>query len=220
MENLNKYKFYASNCSSGHGNFLEPLGFSETRNIEEADVIIFGGGADIEPKNYGEKKGSRTYTSESREKLERRDFDFGMKTGKKFFGICRGHQLICTLAGGKLIQDVTNHSGDHSIDTFDGLKLRTNSIHHQMINPYTIKNQNHYRILAWTSKRISKKYLGGNDKTIYLPWDFKEIEAIHFPAINALSVQYHPEMMYGYAENEGAVTWTQNTFMKFFNNNL
>lgn len=221
MKDLSKFKYYASACHSSHGNFLAPLGFESTNNIEEADVIIFGGGADVDPAQYGEEPGSRTHTSEHREEEERRDFEFGKKTGKKFFGICRGHQLLCTLANGKLIQHVTNHAGnEHSIDTYDGLKMRTNSIHHQMINPYVIKNPNDYQILAWSSKRISKSYLGAKDKPVYLPHEFKEIEAIRFPRIKAFSVQYHPEMMFGYKEGEAVVTWTQKMFMKFFNNEL
>lgn len=92
MEKLNKY--YTSGCGSGNGNFLEPLGFSHTNHLEEADVIIFGGGADIEPSTYKEESGPRTYTSPGREKIEIADFKEGMRLGKKFIGICRGHQLL------------------------------------------------------------------------------------------------------------------------------
>lgn len=193
MKHLVNRKFYASACHGSHGNFLAPLGFEQTGNLEEADVIIFGGGADVEPGTYGEEPGSRTGTSPMREKQEKQDFEIGTKLGKKFFGICRGHQFLTAMAGGKLIQDVSNHAGsDHEITTFDGITVRTNSIHHQMINPYVIKNKSDYKILAWTKRRISKRYLGANDKPVLLPWEFKEIEAIYFPKINALSVQYHP----------------------------
>lgn len=220
MKDLNKYKYYTSACGKSNGNFLVPLGFEYTPNIEESDVIIYGGGADIDPAQYGEEPGTRTYASKEREKEERKDFQIGYKLGKAFFGICRGHQLLCTLAGGKLIQHVNNHGGEHSINTFDGNEVRTNSIHHQMVNPYTIKDPRNYKILAWTSKRISSKYLGAHDKPVYLPWQFKEIEAIYFPKINAMGVQYHPEMMNGYRDYEAVMTWTQQTFMKFLNKEL
>lgn len=213
-----KYKFYASNTSNGHGNFLEPLGFDSTKNIEEADVVIFGGGADIDPETYGEKPGSRTHISSDQEKREKKDFQFALQNKIKCFGICRGHQLLCSLSGGKLIQHTTGHAGsEHTMDTIDGLRIRTNSLHHQMINPYMMNPKN-YKILAWTSKRISRKYLGAGDKSITLPYEFKEIEAIYFPSTNSMGVQYHPEMMYGSKETETAVDWTQKMFMKFFNN--
>jgi gamma-glutamyl-gamma-aminobutyrate hydrolase PuuD len=118
-----------------------------------------------------------------------------------------------------LIQHVTNHGGDHSITTYDERKVRTNSIHHQMINPYVMNNSK-YKILAWTTAKISKTYLGPKDKCIQLPWDFKEIESIYYPEINAFGVQYHPEMMYGSKGFEEVINWTQNTFTKFFNNKL
>lgn len=104
--------------------------------------------------------------------------------------------------------------------TYDKVQVRVNSIHHQMINPYNLKSGRDYKILAWTTKRISKRYLGAKDRTIYLPFEFKEIEAAYFPKINAMGIQSHPEMMYGSRTYEATISWMQNTFMKFFNNEL
>lgn len=221
MKVLSNKRFYPSECSDYDGNFLEPLGFKPTGTIEAADVVIFGGGADVDPSKYGEEFASSTHVSLHKERREREDFATAMKLGKKCFGICRGHQLLCTLAGGKLIQHVNNHSGIHPISTFDGNQVSVNSIHHQMINPYVIKDSNAYKILAWTTKRRSTTYLGGGDKPILLPFEFKEIEAIYFPRINSLGVQYHPEMMYNRSDKaNAAVDWTQQLFMKFYENKL
>lgn len=213
-------KFYTSACGPSNGNFLLDIGFEYTKNLEEADVIIFGGGADVEPEFYGEEKSKHTYTSPDREKTEREDFKKGIKLGKKFVGICRGAQLLCSLAGGKLIQDVNGHQGGHSMTTFDGITVQTNSIHHQMINPYAIKNPQDYKILAWSTKRRSNRYLGAKEKSIFLPWDFKEIESVYFPKINALGYQYHPEMMGTSKSYQPAMDWTLKIFEKFFDNEL
>lgn len=213
-------KFYTSACGSSNGNFLQQLGFVHTNEIEEADVIIFGGGADIEPELYGEEKSRLTGTSPQREKVELDNFKTGMRLGKKFVGICRGNQLICALAGGKLIQDVSGHQGGHNMTTFDGITIQTNSIHHQMVNPYAIKNPHDYKILAWSTKRRSDRYLGSKEKSILLPWDFKEIESIYFPKINALGYQYHPEMMGNNKAYQPVMDWTLKVFERFFNNEL
>lgn len=218
MKNSN-LKFYASACGGYHGNFLKPLGFVEVKEIEDADLVIFGGGADVDPETYGAEPGSRTYPSPQREREEKKDFETAKKLGKKMFGICRGHQFLCAMAGGKLIQDVTNHSGTHEISTFDGSSYKTNSIHHQMINPYNMKSNEDYKILAWTTKRLSKRYLGEKDKPVYLPYEFKEIEAVYFPKIRAAGVQYHPEMMYR-GSADPAVEWTQSVVIKLMNNQL
>lgn len=220
MKNSSKFKVYTSQCGRSNANFLEPLGFTHTDIIESADVVLFGGGADVDPKNYGEEKGSGTYVSEHKEKLERADFAVAQKFGKKCFGICRGFQLLCTLAGGKLIQHVDHHGGYHKMSTFDGNIVNVNSLHHQMVNPYVLKNSNDYKIIAWTTKRLSSTYLGGSDKPVYLPWEFKEIEAAYFPKIDSFGVQWHPEMMFGSKDADPAITWVQQTFIKFFNNKL
>jgi putative glutamine amidotransferase len=220
MKSSNKHKVYTSECGSSNANFLKPLGFEATDLIESADVVLFGGGADIDPKNYGEQPGSQTYVSERKEKKERADFELAQKLGKPCFGICRGFQLLCTLAGGKLIQHVNNHGGYHKMSTFDGNTVLVNSLHHQMINPYVIKNPNDYKIIGWTTKRLSNTYLGAGDKPVYLPWEFKEIEAAFFPKINSFGVQWHPEMMFPSKDGDPAITWVQQTFIKFFNNKL
>lgn len=214
------FKYYASACHDSHGNFLDDLGFKSTNKIEDADLIIFGGGADIEPETYGEEKGKHTSTSREREKIERRDFAIGMKLKKKFLGICRGHQFLTAMAGGKLIQDVTNHHGQHKIVTFDGNTLLTNSIHHQMVNPYALKDKGDFKILAWTSNRRSDHYLGARDKSVVLPWDFKEVESVYYPKIRALGFQYHPEMMHRDRKFDPVMHWTKTTFEKFFEEKL
>lgn len=213
---MNK-KYYCSACSPYHGNWLEPLGYELAGDLKDADVVIFGGGADIEPSTYGEEHASGTYTSPGREKTERKDFTEALKLGKKIVGICRGHQLIAALNGAKLIQHVTGHSGDHEIATFDGVHTYTNSIHHQMINP-SMLNPKDYRVLAWTPKRLSRKYVGAKDKAVLLPVDFKEIEAIYFPKTNSIGFQYHPEMMY--PSGRAIMGWTQKIFTNFMENKL
>jgi hypothetical protein len=111
----------------------------------------------------------------------------------------------------------------HEMSTYDGITVRTNSLHHQMANPYDM-NPKDYRILAWSSKRISDRYLGAKDKSVMLPFHFKEIEAIYFPNIKAIGVQYHPEMMWregaSAKDREPVMTWTQKTFLRFFHDKL
>lgn len=220
MKESNTNKYYTSTCGSSNGNFLTDLGFTHTKHLKEASVVIFGGGADIDPGTYQEEASSHTYASPRREEEEARDFKEALKNGIKMVGICRGFQFLCAKAGGKLIQDVSGHGGNHSITTFDGITVNTNSIHHQMVNPYAIKNKHDYSILAWSTKRRSNKYLGAKDKSIFLPWDFKEIESAYFPKINALGYQYHPEMMYGSKGYQPAMDWTMKVLERFLNNEL
>jgi gamma-glutamyl-gamma-aminobutyrate hydrolase PuuD len=217
-------KVYCSYGHSGEANWILPLGFEHTSNIEEANLVLFGGGKDVDPNLYGERRGSRTCTPSDRDKQEAKDFALvqGLnKEGKniKTIGICRGAQLICALSGGKVIQHVSNHCGTHSMSTFDRLTLDMNSIHHQMMFPYPISAKD-YKILAWTTKPLSSNYLNGHDKPIWLPNAFKETEIIYFKKTDALGIQGHPEMLYRRSGTSKTMEWLQNLFTKFYNNQI
>lgn len=180
----------------GHSDmaWMKPLGITETSKIDEADIVLFTGGADIDPAFYGEKAGGRTYSSSDRNILEKNYIEKAIADGKMLVGQCRGGQLICAFAGGKLIQDVTGHGGTHhKVTCADGDTYSMNSIHHQMQFPYTLP-ADQYEILSWT-KGISKHYHNGNDEDIELPEDFVEVEAAHYKNIRGLAFQGHPEWM-------------------------
>lgn len=90
------------------------------------DLIVFTGGADIDPAFYGEENYS-SYTNPERDSLEKDLFRHADEE-QKFLGICRGHQLLNALYGGKLIQDIPqNHPGWHPLSN----GWHVNSLHHQ-----------------------------------------------------------------------------------------
>lgn len=86
-------------CSYGHtgeANWILPLGFKLTQNIANADVIVFGGGKDVDPGFYGEKVGPDTDKPSGRDKNEKEDFEriqLLRSEGKKILsvGVCRGY---------------------------------------------------------------------------------------------------------------------------------
>lgn len=83
-------KYYTSECYPNDGNWIRPLGYEHTGDIREADVVIFGGGADITPETYGEEPGPHTGCSPAREKGEKRDFAIARTLDIPCVGICRG----------------------------------------------------------------------------------------------------------------------------------
>jgi hypothetical protein len=48
------------------------------------------------------------------------------------------------------------------------------------------------KVIGWSSKRLSSVYLDGRDKKIEVE---REIEIVHYPTINAIGMQHHPEFM-------------------------
>ena len=134
--------------------------YEMTDKIEEAQVVVFPGGADINPELYGFEEHPRTYYSKS---ADERDLAAYKKMNKDQLavGICRGAQFLCAMNGGKLVQDVKGHSigKTHQIYTIQRpqIELHAISLHHQMMYPYEM-NSAHYDIL-YTSNHYHHKIL-------------------------------------------------------------
>lgn len=155
------------------------------------DVVLFGGGADISPTLYKMKPnrfcGAGKELSE-RDALEKAVYQKALKVGAAFIGVCRGAQLLCAMAGGSLVQHVTNHGGyGHQIKLADGNKVHVSSAHHQMMNPVGSE----FELIGWT-QGLSTCYLGENEQEVDMS---VEPEIVWFPKIKALAMQYHPEFM-------------------------
>lgn len=162
------------------------------KDPESIRLVVFTGGADINPVLYNEKPSLRTFCFDKRD-----EFEFGLYTkierlGIPIAGICRGAQFLCAMAGGKLYQHVTGHDAHHWCKSSDNRKFMISSSHHQMLRlPSSAK------LLAWAEPRISNIYIGADDVEMDSPEH--EVEAAYFPNINAVGMQYHPEIMTEYS---------------------
>lgn len=186
------------------------LNYKLVKTPGEADIIIFPGGADINPRLYGQKKGCYTHFYPSRDQEECEVFD--KYEGKKaMVGICRGHQLLSCMIGGHLIQDM-EHPSVHGMIDYMGNRLLVNSLHHQQVCLEKLK-PSQYILLGWSEKN-SPFHLDENDKDCgYTPL-YKEPEALYLPTINAFTIQGHPEWMYGIQYRE-TVEWCRTQVNKF-----
>lgn len=165
--------------------------FQIVKSPEEAEIILFAGGTDVNPEMYGEKRGKYTqYPSTQRDQKETEIFNKFPNTLK--IGICRGSQLLTVLSGGKLIQHVTNHEmGLQTMETNDGTYQITTD-HHQMMYPFNLKSDE-YEIIGWCKPSVSLTYWNGDNKNIDLPHNFKECETVYYNKTNSLCIQSHPE---------------------------
>lgn len=62
--------------------------------IEEADLIVFTGGADVDPELYNQPRHSKTCTTAYRDKEETIVFKKALALGKHMCGICRGLKIV------------------------------------------------------------------------------------------------------------------------------
>lgn len=116
-----------------------PKNYSDV--LDSADLIVFSGGEDINPKRYNEEE--RGYFNDSRDDIEFNVFREVIKRKKtKILGICRGMQLVNVALGGSLIWDIfeyckESHPGVHPLkhvseNSFSFLTV-VNSMHHQAL---------------------------------------------------------------------------------------
>lgn len=181
---------------------FDSRGWKSTKEIKDADLVVFTGGEDISPELYGEEN-FYSGPNPKRDKRELEVFALARKLDKPTFGICRGMQFLNVMMGGKLWQDVRHHPGsdnpDHIVNIVDTAhqkfkKVRANTLHHQMVIPGP-----DIELIGWTdtdSNSIKK-----NAKGEYKIWDLydmgelKDPEIIWHPSNQMIGVQFHPEFM-------------------------
>jgi putative glutamine amidotransferase len=119
--------------------------------VEGLDAVVLGGGADIDPRRYGEPADP----SVNHEAAPRQQLDFGLAAAAMdrdlpLLGVCLGAQIMAVHRGGSLIQDIPSerpdaldHYAAHSVAIVPGTPLaglypeeeiRVSSLHHQAMD--------------------------------------------------------------------------------------
>jgi putative glutamine amidotransferase len=171
---------------------VHKLNSKSWKDPEKISLVMFTGGADVHPSFYGGiDDRDWCMTSIGRDRLEKKMFDFCMEHNIKMTGVCRGIQFLNVMAGGFMYQHITRHAGpDHDIYfPYDKSVRRVTSTHHQLVGL-----PNSAIPVAWSQPNRSDIYIGPYGTGVEAPEH--EIEAAIFPNINAMGVQYHPEMMW------------------------
>jgi GMP synthase-like glutamine amidotransferase len=159
---------------------------------DDIDALVIWGGEDISPSLYNDTVAGMCYALDrpsQRDVLEWSACKAAVDRGIPIIGVCRGAQLVCALAGGRLIQHVDGHGGTHMMDTYDGQTIPTSSVHHQMMYPFDVEHE----LIAWSSEKRSKRYIIGTNESDPQMIDKVEPEIVWFPKIKALGIQGHPE---------------------------
>lgn len=175
--------------------FDKCTGIVDVEDLQSFDpkdsVLLLWGGADISPSYYGQFPGRRTSAQSwpsKRDWHEARLIQAAVNAKMPIIGICRGAQFLCALTGGKLVQHLDNHEGNHLIEVKEGGKLLANSTHHQMMMP-----DDSGEVLAWAAPNLSEKYYDQYGEMLVPPE--KEVEVVWWGKWNALGIQGHPEYM-------------------------
>lgn len=177
--------------------FMAEMGFTMATSVEEADVVVFIGGADIDPSLYSEKPivGVSGFDTE-RDIYEEAIYRKCVKLSKQMFGICRGAQFLHAMNGGSLWQDVNNHAGQPHwiVDIEKDVRVKATSLHHQML-----QLNDKINIIAVCEDKIATQLKSEN---LFINLDKEgsnadpelEIEAGSYPETKSFFVQGHPEV--------------------------
>ena len=187
-------KVYVVGSAIHYADFLED--FKLVASPEEADVVLFTGGEDIDPSLYGCKKEPFTYSNLKRDLEEKEVFE-KVKSTQLCLGICRGSQLLAALNGALIVQDVSKHAISSTHPITDGEMIyQITSTHHQMQYPYNLDSKD-YTLLFRSLDRRSDHYWGsGIDVDNIIRFGEPEIVLYHKEGLpECLAVQGHPEMI-------------------------
>lgn len=198
MPDFSGYKIFVapgafySNCVA----LFAEAGFQKAAKPEDADVIAFIGGVDVDPSIYGDNRLPCTdRPHDDRENFEQAIYHQARVDGKPMVGICRGAQFLHAMNGGKLWQHVTKHGGpDHLIhDIEEDVILETTSLHHQML-----KINDSLKVVAVASTPVSNVFIADGETISFLKASdntvIQEIEAGAYETTKCFFTQGHPEI--------------------------
>lgn len=164
-------------------------------SLEDANIVLFTGGEDVDPSIYGCEKHHTTCSNINRDLYEKEIFE-KVRKDQLCIGICRGSQFLCAINGGILVQDVNNHAifGTHRIINVnnDMDKYEITSTHHQMQYPFNLRKGKDYKVLYYAARRGT--YYGG-DKVDIIPCEPEIVLYTVEGNPKCLAIQGHPEFM-------------------------
>lgn len=142
-------------AAGGHAVALNP-----EDSLEGLDGLVLTGGLDVAPARYGETPHQKVkLTDPARDAFEERALTCALERDLPVLAICRGHQLLNVVLGGRLLQHIESgeHRADfkaegqpsrwHTVRLLPGSRLRAvlgadeievNSRHHQAVLPETL----------------------------------------------------------------------------------
>lgn len=195
IEEISPLKVFVVGPLAHYASFL--FNYTIVPTIAEADLVIFTGGADVDPSYYGKKAHRSTRSDKDRDASEFALFEEIKALKKKplVVGICRGSQFLCVANGGLLIQDCSGHAlyGTHNI-SWDHKRFNITSTHHQMQYPFNLDKKD-YSILATASCGYGVYKMDDVEELNELECQ-PEIVDYHKKGLpRCLAIQGHPEMM-------------------------
>jgi len=184
-------RVYIVNGSADYVRMFRANGWMDCKELREADLVCFTGGADVSPDYYGDAKHPYTQNNRERDAYEQKVYEAAKEMDIPCVGICRGGQFLNVMSGGRLYQHVERHAigGMHElVDLRSGETIHVTSTHHQMFMPgeraITIATAQMGGEREWYDHEVFKRDVSDED-----------YEVLFYPHTRSLCFQPHPEYM-------------------------
>jgi gamma-glutamyl-gamma-aminobutyrate hydrolase PuuD len=196
-----------SNDLAAYARMFARSGCYGVKKIEDADLVIFSGGSDVDPRLYNEERHDMTYFDSERDDRDMEAYLICRENGIPMLGVCRGAQFLHVMNGGKLFQHVDNHYGSHPMKVLADTLLieQVSSCHHQMV----IQNIKGGMKVIGVSHKSKERWRDNNNKET---GEKPDIEAFFYRDTGCFGVQGHPE----YQNNNRFQTWTLEMINELF----
>ena len=207
---MNTKKFFISGGDRyGEVQLLTSWGMTLTKEIYDADLVVFTGGADVNPELYGHPKHHSTGIAIYRDEVDIKNYQIAHAEQIPMFGICRGAQFLNVMQGGKMIQDIDDHCQAHYMLVLDGTReqMYVTSCHHQAMLP----NKENAIIVAVAGREVSARVFDESTKSFNTTRVGDIVEGVVFPKIRAFGVQGHPEFSMNVEQFERFREWCRIT---------
>lgn len=205
VEKQEKPSFYITRGDYGVINFLVSLGFERVANVYQGDMVVFPGGADINPFLYGEVRDRTTAVDYA---ADMADIAALRSTGvyQAKLGICRGAQFLNVMVGnGSLFQHVTDHgvANGHIIKPYNHERILTKVLDANLQTTISVTSTHHQMMIAgddadilYVANQAMEKHTPGYVRKYEVEkrketWDDNEV--ISYPNQMTLCYQPHPE---------------------------
>ena len=163
------------------------MGFVQTENVKEADVLCLTGGSVVSPPLYDANIHPRTHFSPERDITCSDLYTYAKDNDLPMVGICRGSQFLNVMNGGKLYQDVTGHLRIHTAWDEEERAWEVSSTHHQMMVPS--KDGEIVLDGGFIAGIRELERFGQEDPNP----EMRDVESVYYKGTNTLCFQPHPE---------------------------
>ena len=159
---------------------LDPTISDHVVDAKYYDGLVLPGGADINPRFYGESNVACEDMNLAFDQLEYSVLESFVKAGKPVLGICRGMQFINVYFGGSLFQDIPGHRLEDRLHRVDCV---AHTAFARFFNESMMVNSSHHQAV----KKL------GEGLEIFATAEDGTVEGINHINNKILGVQWHPE---------------------------